>query len=127
MKFRVYYEDTDALGIVYHANYLKYCDRARTELFFKNNISLEADGGFLVIKSINANYIKPAYFGDMLEIDSQITSLKKASAFIRQTITTKKQKIFEMDICLVYVENNKPRAMPALYHDLFSKHTDIIT
>lgn len=124
MKIRVYYEDTDAIGIVYHANYLKYCDRARSELFFENNIDMSSEQGALVIKSIDANYIRPAYFGDLLEMGGYISSLKKSSVVARQTIHVKDVKIFEMDIRLVYVEDGRPAIMPDHYYEIFLQNME---
>lgn len=124
MKIRIYYEDTDAIGIVYHTNYLKFCDRARSELFFENKIDMSAEKGALVIKTINANYIKPAYLGDLLEMDGYITILKRSSVVARQTIHVKGEKIFEMDIRLVYVENGRPAIMPDHYYDIFFQNME---
>jgi len=122
MKIRVYYEDTDAIGIVYHANYFKFCDRARSELFFETDIDMKLEKGALVIKSINANFIKPAYLGDMLELGGYISSLKRSSVVASQTIDVEGVKIFEMDIRLVYVENGRPAIMPDHYYNLFHQN-----
>ncbi|MDR0580408.1 MAG: YbgC/FadM family acyl-CoA thioesterase [Campylobacteraceae bacterium] len=122
MNIRIYYEDTDALGIVYHTNYIKYCDRARSELFFESDIDMKSEKGALVIRSINANYMQPAYLGDMLKLGGYISILKKTSVLAKQFITRNGIKIFEMDIRLVYVENGKPAIMPDKYYNLFLKN-----
>ncbi len=57
MHCRVYYEDTDSEGVVYHANYLKYCERARSEFFFKKNVLPENEEGVFVIRSIKADFL----------------------------------------------------------------------
>ena len=57
MKFRIYYEDTDCGGVVYYANYLKFCERARSELFFQKGLSPHKDNEFFVVKSVMADYI----------------------------------------------------------------------
>jgi len=108
MKFRVYYDDTDAGGIVYHTNYLKFCERARSELFFQRGKSPEIDGGHFVVKHIEASFIKSAKLGDLLEIKNQIKSMKNASMSLIQSIYKDDTKIFEMTSVLVYVKDGKP-------------------
>ncbi len=58
MKYRIYYEDTDCGGVVYYANYLKFCERARSELFFQKGLSPHNNDEFFVVKNVNADYIK---------------------------------------------------------------------
>ena len=108
MKFRVYYDDTDAGGIVYHANYLKFCERARSELFFERGKSPAVDGGHFVVKHIEASFIKPAKLGDLLEVKNKIKEMKNASMSLTQTIYKDDTKIFEMTSTLVYVKDGKP-------------------
>ena len=108
MKFRVYYDDTDAGGIVYHANYLKFCERARSEIFFSNNRSPAQNGGHFVVKHIEADFIKPAKLGDMLEVKHKIVEMKNASMKLKQSVYKEETKIFEMVSTLVFVKNNKP-------------------
>ncbi len=108
MKFRVYYDDTDAAGIVYHANYLKFCERARSELFFSAGRSPAHSGGFFVVKHIEADFIKSAKLGDMLEVKNRIVELKNASMKLKQEVYKEGMKIFEMVSLLVFVKDNKP-------------------
>jgi acyl-CoA thioester hydrolase len=106
MKIRVYYEDTDLGGVVYHSNYLNFCERARSELFFSKGQSPVLDGGHFVAKSLEANYIKPALFADVLEVKTELTSLKFASFTLRQSIFRGEEKIFEMKIKLAYLTHD---------------------
>jgi acyl-CoA thioester hydrolase len=110
MKKRIYYDDTDAGGIVYHANYLKYCEQARSEIFFENGVYFENEG--YVVKEINAKYIKPAKLGDIIEIKTELKELKKASIILIQTIFKENSKLFEMEISLVYMKNSKISKIP---------------
>ena len=75
-KLKVYYEDTDAGGVVYYANYLKFMERARSDalksLGFTNKLLIEENGTYIIVKSCNINYIKPALLEDDLEIKSDI-------------------------------------------------------
>jgi acyl-CoA thioester hydrolase len=113
MNLRVYYEDTDAGGIVYHTNYIKYCERARSELFFKKNIT-PTDGknsGF-VVRNISANFLGMAYLGDMLEVTTELVTKKSSSLILKQSIFSNEKKIFEMDVVLVFVREGKPSRIP---------------
>ena len=77
MKIRIYYEDTDAGGIVYHANYIKYCERARSEMFFGSDVKPFSKDGHFVVSEIRAKFKKPAVLGDLLEVKTSVASLKK--------------------------------------------------
>ena len=88
---RVYYEDTDAGGIVYYANYLKYAERARTELLrhhgIENGALMRSDRiAFCGVKSCSADYIKPARLDDALEVRTAVTRLGGASLHMHQDI-----------------------------------------
>ncbi len=107
MKIRVYYEDTDAGGIVYHSNYLNFCERARSELFFQKQMLPIIDGGHFVVKRIEADFIKPAKFGDELQVISELLELKNASFKMTQNIYKGDEKLFFMRSTLVYVKDEK--------------------
>jgi len=110
MKIRVYYEDTDIGGIVYHSKYLNFCERARSELLFRKNIEVfntQTNSGF-VVKSINANFIKSATLGDILEVKTKLKGHSKVTLTLIQTIFKDDIKIFEMEVVLVYLLNGKP-------------------
>lgn len=129
MKIRIYYEDTDAGGIVYHANYIKYCERARTESFLKENVAPFTKNGHFVVSHIDASYISPAKFGDTLEITTKVKECKKASTLIEQKIykissleqENLKELLFVALIKVVFVSNNKPTKMPDFLLEFISK------
>ncbi|MEO1959235.1 MAG: thioesterase family protein [Nautiliaceae bacterium] len=108
---RVYYNHTDAGGVVYHSCYLTFCEQARSEVFFKNNIFFNKDEGYIV-KELKANYLKPAKLGDILTIKSKLLEIKNASLKLHQEIFKDNEKIFEMDIVLVYTKNGKITKIP---------------
>jgi len=108
VKIRVYYDDTDAGGIVYHANYLKYCERARSELFFQRDKMPTLGGAHFVVKHIDAEFIKPAKLGDMIEVRYKTIYLKNASMKLYQSIWKEDTLLFEMTSVLVYVKNERP-------------------
>ena len=114
---KVYYEDTDAGGVVYYANYLKFLERARSEaiysLGYTNTELLDKYGVLLIVKSCNIEYKKPAKFEDILDVISEVTSFTKTSFTMRQTILKNSESISEADIHLVAVDKNgKPSKIP---------------
>ena len=73
MKIRVYYEDTDLGGIVYHTNYIKYCERARSEIFFsKNMLPHQGENSGFVVRDIKASFLATSTLGDMVEVKSKV-------------------------------------------------------
>ena len=126
-KIKVYYEDTDAGGVVYYANYLKYLERARTEALIKIGLSnLKIRDNFralIIVKSCNIDYKKSAYLEDELNIKSYILSLTKTSFVMIQTIIKNKIVIVEAKIHLVFVnEKAKPIKIPKLVVDKFKPY-----
>ena len=126
-KIKVYYEDTDAGGVVYYANYLKFLERARTEALFKIGLSnLNIRDNFkalIIVKSCNIDYKKSAYLEDELNIKSYILSLTKTSFVMSQTIIKNKIVIVEAKIHLVFVnEKAKPIKIPKLVIDKFKPY-----
>lgn len=103
MKIRVYYEDTDTGGIVYHSNYINFCERARSEAFFARGLSPDIENGGFVARKLEANFIKPARLGDMLEVKSELLQMKAASFVLLQSIYKEDIKIFELTITLAYI------------------------
>ena len=112
MNIRVYYEDTDVGGVVYYANYLKFCERARSEAFFAADVSPHQENEFFVVKSLNANYVSPAVFGDILEVVTEVVQIKKASVELNQKVYRQNQLLFSMDVILVFLKNKKPAQIP---------------
>lgn len=103
MTIRVYYEDTDVGGVVYHSNYLNFCERARSELFFEQGRSPITSVGHFVVKEIKANYVKSAKFGDVLDVKTSLKSVKNASLIMIQKIYRDDVLIFEMEVNLVHL------------------------
>ena len=106
MKIRVYYEDTDVGRVVYHANYLNFCERARSEMFFSVGKNPILESGHFVASSLEANFVKPAFFADMLEVQTELVSLRFASFTLKQVITRGDEKVFEMKIKLAYLNHD---------------------
>ena len=119
MQIRVYYEDTDAGGIVYHSNYINFCERARSEIFFQNGLSPSLDSGQFVARKVVADYIASAKLGDILEIKTELLELKRASCILLQTIYRENKKIFTMQITLAYITyEGRPQKIDERARDL---------
>ncbi|MBP9713582.1 MAG: tol-pal system-associated acyl-CoA thioesterase [Sterolibacterium sp.] len=90
LPVRVYYEDTDAAGMVYYANYLKFMERARTEwlrqLGFQQSRMVEVQGVAFVARSAAVDYLKPARLDDLLEIDTRVASVGRAQVVFDQRV-----------------------------------------
>ncbi len=121
MKIRVYYEDTDLGGIVYHTNYIKYCERARSEVFFEKNISptLGDNSGF-VVRNISANFLATATLGDMLTVANKLLTLKSSSLVLLQEVWRDEVKLFSMEVVLVYIDKGRPCRIPKVFREVFT-------
>ncbi|MDC1078035.1 YbgC/FadM family acyl-CoA thioesterase [Candidatus Pelagibacter sp.] len=122
-KIKVYYEDTDAGGVVYYANYLKFLERARTEALysigFSNSKIKEIYNSLIIVKSCNIDYKKSSFLEDELTIRSFVKSITKTSFFMNQIITKDDQIIVEAKIHLVFVnDDGKPVRIP---EEIYSK------
>jgi len=113
MKIRVYYEDTDAGGVVYHTKYIAFCERARSELFFEQGVNFDEDG--FVVREIKATFYAPAKLGDLVEIKTKVNSIKRSFVDITQLIYKKDSLLFEANIKLVYLKNWKISTIPEKY------------
>ena len=116
-NIKVYYEDTDAGGVVYYANYLKFLERARTEalvdLGFSNKKIKDKFGALIIVKSCNIDYMKSAYLEDELSIRSFVKSFTKTSFIMSQFISRKEDLVVEAKIHLVFInEKGKPIKIP---------------
>ena len=114
---KVYYEDIDAAGIVYYANYLKFLERARSEAIYSMGLTnkklLNDHGIIIIVKSCKIDYKKPAKFEDSLEIISKIKTIGKSSFTMEQIIKRKEEIISESEIVLVTVNTEgKPIRIP---------------
>ena len=124
-KVKIYYEDTDAGGVVYYANYLKYLERARSEAIYSlglTNTNLQKDhDSLIIVKSCNIEYKKPAKFEDELEIISSILSKTKTSFTMLQIIKKNEEIISEATVQLVTVNKvGKPIKIPEILNNLLN-------
>ena len=116
-KIKVYYEDTDAGGVVYYANYLKFLERARSEALSEvglSNLKIKKHyGALIVVKSCNIDFNKSAHLEDKLRINSFITSFTKTSFTMSQSIYRNRDIIVKSKVHLVFInEKSKPIKIP---------------
>jgi len=118
LPVRIYYEDTDAGGVVYYANYLKFFERGRTEFLREFNIQqdtlLAQDIAFMV-KKVDMDCIKSARFNQLLSVTTEVVSQRKASLTFRQKIfDDNKELLCQADtlIACVNLQKMKPTAIP---------------
>ena len=124
---KIYYEDTDAGGVVYYANYLKYLERARTEALSTIGLSnfqiKDKFGALIVVKSCNIEYKKSAKLEDELKIKSFVKSVTKTSFLMNQFITNGETTIVEAQVHLVFVnDKGKPVKVPEVIFDNFKPY-----
>ena len=115
---RVYYEDTDAAGIVYYANYLKFAERARTEMLRERGFDhreLDAkDGVAFAVRSCNADYLLPARLDDALEVRTRVTHIGGASLEADQDIARDDAILTRLKVRLACINRaGRPARIPA--------------
>jgi len=108
MKIRVYYEDTDAGGIVYHTNYIKYCERARSEILFANDLTPLDNQTGLIVRNLKATFHASAVLGDLLDVTTEIVELKKVTMRLKQCVYKGDTLLFEMEIYLANMVGGRP-------------------
>lgn len=118
LPIRVYYEDTDAGGVVYHSNYLNFFERARTEMLrdlgFEQNELREQAGVIFAVRNMQIDYLRPAKFNDLLSVSATISQIKKASLNFEQTITRENVTLCTANcrIACLTAEKLQPTAIP---------------
>ncbi|WP_425052121.1 tol-pal system-associated acyl-CoA thioesterase [Psychromarinibacter sp. S121] len=120
---RVYYEDTDLAGIVYYANYLKFIERARTELVEGLGIdqrALKADSGTVfAVRRVEADYLAPAHFGDTLTVETAPVEVTAARLVLQQDVKREETLLFSAKVTLVALTAaGRPARLPAVLRQL---------
>jgi acyl-CoA thioester hydrolase len=117
---RVYFQDTDAGGVVYHANYLNFMERARTEwlrTYGHSNAGLMKEFGMVfVMRSVKLDYLKPALLDDALDVTAQIKDIGRSRVTLLQTVRRGDELLTEAEVHLVCVslESFKPVSVPEI-------------
>ena len=124
---RVYYEDTDAGGIVYHASYIRFAERGRTELLRDNgyqNSSLSKYSDVLfVVRHMDVDYLKPARLDDLLTISTSIEWMRNSSLLMRQEIKHDNDVLCSLGVTVVAVNSDgKPTRIPSQMREMFKNY-----
>lgn len=124
-RLRVYYEDTDAAGIVYYANYLRFAERARTEYLRAAGIEQQTlrdrDGVLFAVRSCEIDYLRPARLDDCLDVYSRIVAAGGASVTIRQSIMRAAEILAQLSVRVACVDlGGQPARMPGDVRQAFA-------
>ncbi len=124
-KIKIYYEDTDSGGVVYYANYLKFLERARTEMISSIGLSnrklLDDYNILIIVKSCKIEYKKPITLEDIIVVKSKIKSIGRSSFVMQQIIEKDKKLMSEAEIVLVAVNKlGKPVKIPNILKEKLS-------
>ena len=116
-KIKVYYEDTDASGRVFYANYLKYLERGRTEFLYKLNLNHKyIKDNFdiiFVVKKCDIDFVKPGFFEDIINVETKILSFSKVKIIFKQNLLINKEIIVKAKITIVSINSSgKIKSMP---------------
>jgi len=114
---RVYYEDTDLAGIVYHANYLKFIERARTEWvrgLGVDQVRMKGETGLVfAVRRVEADYLRPARFDDTLQIETRMTAISGARLYLTQEVLRGAERLFAAQLVLVCMtDRGHPARLP---------------
>lgn len=115
---RVYYEDTDAGGVVFYANYLKSYERARTEMLramgFEQDELITRQAVIFVVRSVQLDYLKPAKFNELLNVSASLSQVKSASLIFEQTITCNEELLNTATIRIACLDSDtmRPKLIP---------------
>ncbi|QWF72055.1 tol-pal system-associated acyl-CoA thioesterase [Methylomonas paludis] len=124
---RVYYEDTDAGGVVFYANYLKFFERARTELLRSLGFELDKmqreDQVLFVVRSVQVDYLKPARLDDLLAVSATVIDYKKTSFTFAQAITKPAEHLCQATVRIACIDaaTLKPKLIPTAILELLSR------
>lgn len=124
LPVRVYFQDTDAGGVVYHASYVNFMERARTEWLrthgYSNAGLMKELGVVFVVRSLKLDYLKPALLDDLLEVTAQIKEIGRSRLTLLQTVRRRgEERLVEGEVHLVCVDVKtfKPVSVPAILKD----------
>jgi len=123
---RVYYEDTDAGGVVYHANYLRWCERARSDMLrlmgIDQRAALEAGEGMYAIANLSIRYIAPARLGDAVLVKTCVESVRASSCTLQQNVRRDHVQLSEATIRVGFIgPDGRPKRQPEAWRQLLAE------
>ncbi|MEJ2408340.1 MAG: YbgC/FadM family acyl-CoA thioesterase [Novosphingobium sp.] len=122
---RVFYEDTDAGGVVYHANYLRWFERARSDLVellgIDQRAALESGEGLYTVAEVTIRYLSPARLGDTVQVETTADQVGRVSCTLRQTALRGDTRLAEATVKVGFIgPDGRPRRQPAAWQDAFT-------
>ncbi len=129
LPVRVYFEDTDAGGITYHASYIRWCERGRTDflrlLGTDSRRMIDGTASFepaaFVVRRMTCDFLRPSRMDDVLEVETRVKELGGASVTLVQTVMCDARRVFEAEVVVVLVAiSGKPLRIPASVREAFS-------
>jgi acyl-CoA thioester hydrolase len=128
LRIKIYYEDTDAGGVVYYANYLKYMERARTEFLLDNGIDVakyHENGFFFMVIHVNVDFKRPARLGDSIEVTTEIIEMTNVTITLRHHISKENTLSVEAYVKVACInKDGKPQRLPEEFRKL-ETHVDL--
>lgn len=123
---RVYFEDTDLSGLVYHANYLRYMERARSDMLrvagIDQRATHEAGAGVYAVTEIRIAYRRPARLDDDLLVESRVTAFGAATCAIHQRVMRDTEILTDGEVCVAFLtQQGRPQRQPKPWTDIFSR------
>jgi acyl-CoA thioester hydrolase len=122
IDIKVYYEDTDAGGVVYYANYLRFLERARTEYLLEKNIDVieyHKQGYFFVVVRVDIQYKKSGVLGDILTVTTEPTEIRAVAMTLKNKIFRGDTLLVEADVTIACInKNHKPCRLPEKFKTL---------
>ena len=124
-QLRVFYEDTDFSGYVYHANYLKYCERARSGYLRDVDVdqnAMFAEGLAFVVRKMDCEFIRPAKFDDVLDVETRLTEVSGARFELAQLVKRGEAVLFSATVTVAIIgKDGRPQRIPAALAGKFSR------
>ncbi len=124
LPVRVYFQDTDAGGVVYHGSYVNFLERARTEWLrdvcgFSNGALMKEFGAVFVVREMKVEYLKPALLDDMLAVTAEVATIGRSSVKLVQTVQRGAEVLTQAEVHLVCVSlaNFKPISVPEVLRE----------
>jgi acyl-CoA thioester hydrolase len=123
LEIKIYYEDTDAAGVVYYANYLKYMERARTEFLKEKGIDVAEHhkrGILFAVVDVNMHYKRPAKLGEIISVTTEIAGMTNVTITIKHQVLRRDTLLVEAIVRLACIDiNGKPRRIPPEFSSLY--------
>lgn len=122
---RVYYEDTDAGGVVYHANYLRWFERARSDMLRLLGIdqrhALEAGQGMYAIADLTVRYLAPARLGDAVTVETRVETVRASSCILQQIVSRDDVRLSEASVRVGFIgPDGRPKRQPSAWRELLA-------